>query len=57
MLHYAVDRGHLEMVEYLLDIGADINIKTEDEETPLHLGNIKLIYYKITHMFSCSLYI
>ncbi|CAO3681533.1 unnamed protein product [Rhizopus stolonifer] len=40
VLHYAVDRGHLEMVEYLLDIGADINIKTEDEETPLHLACI-----------------
>ncbi|KAI9264448.1 ankyrin repeat-containing domain protein [Sporodiniella umbellata] len=39
-LHYAVDRGHLDIVRYLLDQGANINLKTEDEETPLHLACI-----------------
>ncbi|KAF7732525.1 acyl-CoA binding domain-containing protein 6 [Apophysomyces ossiformis] len=37
-LHYACDRGHLEMAQLLKELGADINAKTHDTETPLHYG-------------------
>lgn len=37
-LHLAADRGHLEIVKLLIDAGADLDIKTDDEETALHLG-------------------
>lgn len=34
-LHRAVERGHQEIIEFLLDIGADVNIRDETESTPL----------------------
>ena len=32
-IHYASDRGHLEILKYLLDSKADINTKDEDGQT------------------------
>ncbi|KAF8820775.1 acyl-coa-binding protein [Cardiosporidium cionae] len=39
-LHYAADRGFLEMVIFLLENGAGINEQDENSETPLHLAVI-----------------
>lgn len=39
VLHLAADRGNKEIVKFLIDSGADLNVKSdEDEETALHLG-------------------
>jgi len=35
-LHLATLYGHLEVVSFLLDSGADIDAREEDGETPLH---------------------
>ncbi|CAO3697969.1 hypothetical protein G6F70_002731 [Rhizopus microsporus] len=40
VLHYAADRGYLDIVKHLIDAGADINIQSDDQETPLHLACI-----------------
>ncbi|KAI8141996.1 acyl CoA binding protein-domain-containing protein [Fennellomyces sp. T-0311] len=37
-LHHACDRGHVQAVKLLLELGANINAKTNEEETPLHYG-------------------
>ena len=38
-LHLAVENGHLKCLEWLLEIGADINARTRiDSATPLHLA-------------------
>ncbi|XP_075526433.1 acyl-CoA-binding domain-containing protein 6-like isoform X4 [Dermacentor variabilis] len=39
MLHWACDRGHLEIVELLLDRGADPEAKDEEGQTPLHYAS------------------
>jgi len=36
LLHRAVYHGYLEMIQLLINNGADINIKDEDNFTPLH---------------------
>lgn len=35
-LHWAVDRGHLDVVELLISSNADVNAQDEDGQTPLH---------------------
>ncbi|MHC4661446.1 MAG: ankyrin repeat domain-containing protein [Planctomycetota bacterium] len=40
-LHAAAANGHLEMVEYLIENGADVNITDEDGDTPLHYMDIE----------------
>jgi len=35
-LHWAAERGHLEVVEFLISKGADMNAKNVEDETPLH---------------------
>ncbi|KAI3953450.1 hypothetical protein MKW92_006962 [Papaver armeniacum] len=35
-LHWAVDRGHLDMVELLLSKNADVNAQDNEGQTPLH---------------------
>ena len=37
-LHKAAECGNLEMVKILIQMGADIEAKTEYEQTPLHFS-------------------
>ena len=37
-LHMACERGFVEIAVALLDAGADVDNKNEDEQTPLHLA-------------------
>ena len=39
MLHWSCDRGHLDVVKFLVSRGADVNVKDSDLQTPLHYGN------------------
>ena len=41
LLHIACLNGHLEVSIALMDAGADIDDKNENEETPLHLAATK----------------
>lgn len=48
-LHYAVIEGHLEMVKFLIDQGANVNSTSDDGHTALHLaarsGNLDIVKY------------
>jgi len=35
-LHWAAEKGHLQVVEFLISQGADVNAKNVADETPLH---------------------
>jgi ankyrin repeat protein len=37
-LHLAVLNGRLEVVKYLINLGADVNAKTAKDKTPLHMA-------------------
>lgn len=37
-LHHAVEAGRLSTVDYLLDIGADVELGDQDGYTALHLA-------------------
>ena len=37
-LHIACSKGHLDCAVALIDAGAQIDNKNEDEQTPLHLA-------------------
>lgn len=39
-LHWAVDRGHMEIVEHLLSKGADVNAKDMEGQTTLHYATV-----------------
>ncbi|VDM10783.1 unnamed protein product [Wuchereria bancrofti] len=49
-LHWASDRGKLELVEFLVDAGADVNIQDYGGQTPLHYG----YYFNSKKAVSCS---
>lgn len=40
LLHWAVDRGHLELAQFLIEKACDLNSKDEDGSTPLHYAAI-----------------
>jgi ankyrin repeat protein len=40
-LHFASEHGHVQNVKFLIEKGADINAKDEDEKTALHLASEK----------------
>ena len=42
-LHFAVGKGHKEIVELLIAKGADVNAKTNDGVTPLYFATTKEI--------------
>ena len=42
-LHYAAGKGFLQVVEVLLSAGADINLLSEDNCTPLYYAVLGLI--------------
>jgi Ankyrin repeats (many copies) len=50
-LHYAIETGYLEVVECLVDHGADITAKTKTGWSALHLaaykGNLEIVHYLI----------
>lgn len=39
-LHMAAANGHLEVVKFLLEAGADINLKNKNENTALHWASL-----------------
>lgn len=41
-LHGAVSHGHLQLAQYLLDHGADVNERANHGQTPLHLATSRL---------------
>lgn len=46
VLHLAADRGYLDIVAFLIGSGADLNIRTNDDESALHLGRTKRVITK-----------
>lgn len=44
LLHWACDRGHLDLIKSLLSLGANVNAKDDDGETPL--GTARLCEHK-----------
>ena len=53
LLHYAVERKHLPIVEFLVSQGADVHLQTEHVPTPLHLaakvGDAAIAKFLIDH--------
>ncbi len=43
MLHWACDRGHLDVVKFLISRGADVNVQDSDLQTPLHYGKSRIL--------------
>ncbi|CAG8700691.1 20719_t:CDS:2 [Cetraspora pellucida] len=50
LLHWACDRGHLNVVKLLVEKGADMNVLTTGNETPLH-------YACISEHLDCARYL
>ena len=44
-LHLAVKSGHVRVVEYLLQVGADVDKKDSREKTPLDVAAEKYVSY------------
>ena len=46
-LHYAAENGHVVASQLLLDAGADIDVRNNNQDTPLHAaafsGSIRLV--------------
>ncbi|CAK8691627.1 unnamed protein product [Clavelina lepadiformis] len=39
LLHWACDRGHIEIVRHLIELGHDVNCQDYDKSTPLHYAS------------------
>ena len=37
-LHYAATEGHIDLMQWLLDLGADVNVQTRAGVTPLYMA-------------------
>jgi len=52
LLHIAASKGHLDIVKYLVENGADINVKNSGQQTPLHYscfeGHLSVVEYLIS---------
>ncbi len=52
-LHYAVYQGHVDVVEILLDHGADVQVLDVGRQTPLHIaashGDVPMIRFLLDH--------
>ncbi|GHT38146.1 hypothetical protein FACS189427_12040 [Planctomycetales bacterium] len=52
-LHCAAQSAFLEVVKYLVEHGADVNVKSQYCQTPLHIaavfGNLKVVKYLIEY--------
>ena len=42
LLHWACDRGHVNVTQALLDHKADVNVLDAEGQTPLHYGKAPL---------------
>jgi ankyrin repeat protein len=46
-LHLALESGHVDIAKYIIEKGADINLKDKDSASPLHnaayLGNLEIV--------------
>lgn len=51
-IHWAADRGHVGIVEYLIGNGANVNSQDRDGQTPLHYaascGHVKAVEYLLS---------
>nr|CAG8536530.1 15087_t:CDS:10 [Entrophospora candida] len=45
LLHWACDRGHLDIVKLLIENDADINVLSVDNETPMHYEQLECARY------------
>jgi len=41
-LHYSIDSSQIETLKYLIEHGANVNLKTKDGESPLHFAAFRL---------------
>ncbi|MCX3064669.1 ankyrin repeat domain-containing protein [Wolbachia endosymbiont of Drosophila pseudotakahashii] len=52
-LHYAVFHGNLEITEYLIEKGADVNARNRNSDTPLHhavlMGKVDIAKILLKH--------
>ncbi|KAG1696108.1 Acyl-CoA-binding domain-containing protein 6 [Nymphon striatum] len=54
LLHWACDRGHTDIVQLLLSHDAEIDIKDNDGQTPLHYGKFHFLL-SLIHIFLYSI--
>ncbi|KAF6035878.1 ACBD6 [Bugula neritina] len=58
ILHWACDRGHISVVEYLLELKAQVNATDNEGQTPLHYasscGHIDIVKLLVQHSADVS---
>ncbi|XP_076242664.1 acyl-CoA-binding domain-containing protein 6 [Calliopsis andreniformis] len=51
-IHWAADRGHISIIEYLIKTGANVNSQDGDGQTPLHYaascGHLDVVIYLLS---------
>lgn len=49
-MHAAASYAHLELLEYLLSIGGDINLKDDDGDSPLYVvESVEMARWMVAH--------